>query len=81
MTAAAAVDMDVLDAPVVGNGRVELLHYLREQAISRTLHRFGNLVALPEAVCCMRKWVLDPYTPGVGTRRTTAGRRSEAERA
>ncbi|MEZ5375595.1 MAG: bifunctional proline dehydrogenase/L-glutamate gamma-semialdehyde dehydrogenase [Acidimicrobiales bacterium] len=45
VTAAAAVDMDVLHAPVVGNGRVELLHYLREQAVSRTLHRFGNLVA------------------------------------
>ena len=25
-------------------GRVELLRYLREQTISRTLHRFGNLV-------------------------------------
>jgi hypothetical protein len=25
-------------------GRVELLRYLREQAVSRTLHRYGNVV-------------------------------------
>ena len=32
------------DGPVTANGRVELLNYLKEQAVSRTLHRFGNLV-------------------------------------
>ncbi|MCE2526652.1 MAG: bifunctional proline dehydrogenase/L-glutamate gamma-semialdehyde dehydrogenase [Actinomycetia bacterium] len=32
------------DGPVTPSGRVELLNYLREQAVSRTLHRFGNLV-------------------------------------
>lgn len=32
------------DGPITASGRTELLHYLREQAISRTLHRFGNLV-------------------------------------
>ncbi len=31
-------------APVTTSGRLELQHYLREQAVSRTLHRFGNLV-------------------------------------
>jgi len=30
--------------PVLDNGRLEMPRYLREQAISRTLHRFGNLV-------------------------------------
>ncbi len=30
--------------PVTAVGRIELLHYLREQSVSRTLHRFGNLV-------------------------------------
>ena len=30
-------------------GRVELLRYLREQTVSRTLHRFGNVVAPPDA--------------------------------
>ncbi len=31
------------DGPVTANGRVELLTYLKEQTVSRTLHRFGNL--------------------------------------
>ncbi|MCP3939769.1 MAG: bifunctional proline dehydrogenase/L-glutamate gamma-semialdehyde dehydrogenase [Actinomycetia bacterium] len=35
----------IADAPVVANGRIELLHYLREQAISQTTHRYGNLVS------------------------------------
>ena len=30
--------------PPVLLGRVELLRYLREQTVSRTLHRFGNVV-------------------------------------
>lgn len=38
---AAGLTLD--DAPVVAQGRVELLHWLREQAISRTLHRYGNI--------------------------------------
>ena len=31
-------------SPVVANGRIELARFLREQSISRTLHRFGNTV-------------------------------------
>ena len=31
------------DVPVVGEGRVELLWYLREQSISYDYHRYGNL--------------------------------------
>ena len=34
------------DQAVTANGRLEMLNYLREQAISRTLHRFGNLVGV-----------------------------------
>jgi RHH-type proline utilization regulon transcriptional repressor/proline dehydrogenase/delta 1-pyrroline-5-carboxylate dehydrogenase len=30
------------------SGRVELLRYLREQTVSRTLHRFGNVVPPPD---------------------------------
>jgi RHH-type proline utilization regulon transcriptional repressor/proline dehydrogenase/delta 1-pyrroline-5-carboxylate dehydrogenase len=30
--------------PMMLNGRIELPRYLREQSISETLHRFGNLV-------------------------------------
>jgi len=35
----------LIDAPVVSSGRIELRHYLLEQAISQTTHRYGNLVA------------------------------------
>ncbi len=42
-----ALGIDLADAPLTGNGRVEMLHFLREQAVSQTLHRFGNLVAPP----------------------------------
>jgi RHH-type proline utilization regulon transcriptional repressor/proline dehydrogenase/delta 1-pyrroline-5-carboxylate dehydrogenase len=37
--------LHVADDPVTGEGRLELLHYLREQAVSRTLHRYGNLIS------------------------------------
>lgn len=30
-------------APVMANGRLELLHYLREVSVSRDYHRYGNL--------------------------------------
>ncbi|MDH3599574.1 MAG: proline dehydrogenase family protein [Candidatus Tectomicrobia bacterium] len=36
----------VIDAAALANGRLELRHYLREQAISHTMHRYGNI--LPE---------------------------------
>lgn len=34
----------LLDGAVTRSGRVELPAYLREQAVSETLHRFGNLI-------------------------------------
>ncbi len=39
----AAWHVDVATGPVLANGRRELLTVLREQSISRTLHRFGNV--------------------------------------
>ena len=33
----------VADAPVLANGRLELRWYLREQAVSRVVHRYGNV--------------------------------------
>ena len=42
--AARAAGVHVADDPVTGAGRVELLHYLREQTVSRTTHRYGNLL-------------------------------------
>jgi RHH-type proline utilization regulon transcriptional repressor/proline dehydrogenase/delta 1-pyrroline-5-carboxylate dehydrogenase len=41
--AARAGDVTVLDRPVLADGRREALTVLREQAVSRTLHRFGHL--------------------------------------
>jgi RHH-type proline utilization regulon transcriptional repressor/proline dehydrogenase/delta 1-pyrroline-5-carboxylate dehydrogenase len=35
----------VEDTPPVADGMIEGLHYRREQAVSRTLHRFGNVIA------------------------------------
>ncbi len=37
--------VDVHGTPVVANGRLEMLHVLREQAVSRTLHRYGHVLA------------------------------------
>jgi RHH-type proline utilization regulon transcriptional repressor/proline dehydrogenase/delta 1-pyrroline-5-carboxylate dehydrogenase len=36
-------EVTVLDAPVVASGRRELMTVLREQAVSRTRHRFGHI--------------------------------------
>ena len=33
----------VIDAPVLANGRLELRWYLREQTVSRLLHRYGSV--------------------------------------
>ncbi|MEA3020073.1 MAG: RHH-type transcriptional regulator, proline utilization regulon repressor / proline dehydrogenase [Actinomycetota bacterium] len=43
LRAAHAAGVVVDDQPITGDGRVELLHWLREQAVSHTLHRFGTL--------------------------------------
>lgn len=42
--AAHAAGAVVLDAPPLAAGRLELRAYLREQAISRTVHRYGNVM-------------------------------------
>jgi len=40
-------EMEIVDWPVLANGRIELLHYLREQVVSETRHRYGNIMAQP----------------------------------
>ncbi len=47
--AAAACNKYIADAPVVVNGRFELLHYLREQSITHEYHRYGSITEIPEA--------------------------------
>jgi RHH-type proline utilization regulon transcriptional repressor/proline dehydrogenase/delta 1-pyrroline-5-carboxylate dehydrogenase len=42
--AANAAGVAVIDAPPLANGRLELRYYLREQAVSQTVHRYGNLM-------------------------------------
>jgi RHH-type proline utilization regulon transcriptional repressor/proline dehydrogenase/delta 1-pyrroline-5-carboxylate dehydrogenase len=41
---AQARELHLADDPVTADGRQELLHYLREQSVSRTLHRHGNVL-------------------------------------
>ncbi len=36
----------MIDAPVLANGRLELRWYLREQAVSRVLHRYGSMLEI-----------------------------------
>ncbi len=42
------LDLQVIDWPVLANGRVELLHYLKEQSVTETRHRYGNLLVRPD---------------------------------
>jgi RHH-type transcriptional regulator, proline utilization regulon repressor / proline dehydrogenase / delta 1-pyrroline-5-carboxylate dehydrogenase len=41
--AANGTGLAVIDAPVLANGRLELRWYLREQTVSRLLHRYGSM--------------------------------------
>ncbi|MEM9651352.1 MAG: bifunctional proline dehydrogenase/L-glutamate gamma-semialdehyde dehydrogenase [Actinomycetota bacterium] len=43
--AANSVGVHLAADPVLADGRRELLHYLREQAVSETMHRYGNLLS------------------------------------
>ena len=43
--AAAETGLYLATAPVLAEGRIELLHYLREQSLSVDYHRYGNLGA------------------------------------
>jgi RHH-type transcriptional regulator, proline utilization regulon repressor / proline dehydrogenase / delta 1-pyrroline-5-carboxylate dehydrogenase len=43
--AANEAHLAVIDAPPLANGRLELRWYLREQALSQTTHRYGNLLS------------------------------------
>ena len=41
--AANGAGLAVIDAPVLANGRLELRWYVREQSVSRVLHRYGSV--------------------------------------
>ncbi len=44
---AAATDKYICTAPPVKNGRVELIHYIKEQSISFEYHRYGSISEVP----------------------------------
>ncbi len=46
--AANGAHVPVIDAPVTLNGRAELRYYVREQAVSHTTHRYGNIIQEPQ---------------------------------
>ena len=43
--AANAAHMPIMREPILANGRLELRLYLREQTVSQTTHRYGNIIA------------------------------------
>jgi len=45
--AANTIHLPVVNQTILANGRLELLNYLREQTISKTLHRYGNRIPTP----------------------------------
>lgn len=47
--AAARQHLTVIDQPILANGRIELTHYFREQAVSETTHRYGNTNTAPKS--------------------------------
>lgn len=44
---ARAQGLEALNRPVLANGRLELLGFFREQAVSETMHRYGNIIPAP----------------------------------
>ena len=47
-----AVGISVVDVPVLANGRLELRYYLREHALSQTVHRYGNVLRTYRHTSC-----------------------------
>lgn len=45
--AAAEAGLRLVSGPVLLNGRIEMLWLLREQSVTRTLHRYGNVLPTP----------------------------------
>jgi RHH-type proline utilization regulon transcriptional repressor/proline dehydrogenase/delta 1-pyrroline-5-carboxylate dehydrogenase len=43
-----AADLNWIHAPLSAIGRIELTRWLREQAVSETRHRYGNIIVCPE---------------------------------
>lgn len=50
--AATEAGVRLVDHPVLWNGRLEMLWLLREQSVSETRHRYGNVLPTPEQLGC-----------------------------
>jgi RHH-type proline utilization regulon transcriptional repressor/proline dehydrogenase/delta 1-pyrroline-5-carboxylate dehydrogenase len=50
-----AADLNWIHAPISAIGRIELTRWLREQAISETRHRYGNIIACADGGNSNRK--------------------------
>ncbi len=48
LQAADQAEVNVIDEAVTASARLELRHYVREQSVSRTLHRFGNVASIDQ---------------------------------
>jgi len=44
---AAATDKYIATAPPVREGRLELIHYIKEQSIAFEYHRYGSISDIP----------------------------------
>lgn len=44
---AARLDKYIITAPMVSNGRIELIHYIKEQSITYEYHRYGSITEVP----------------------------------
>ncbi|MEZ4863654.1 MAG: bifunctional proline dehydrogenase/L-glutamate gamma-semialdehyde dehydrogenase [Caldilineaceae bacterium] len=45
LVAAHAAHVPVISDPITANGRLELRYYLREQSMTQTIHRYGNILS------------------------------------
>ena len=54
------VEVALFTGPVLASGRVELLTFLQEQAISATNHRYGNLLPHPLDLTGGKGWATGP---------------------
>jgi RHH-type proline utilization regulon transcriptional repressor/proline dehydrogenase/delta 1-pyrroline-5-carboxylate dehydrogenase len=45
LTAAHTAGVTIDDSSITGIGRIDLLRFVKEQSISRTMHRYGRLIS------------------------------------
>jgi hypothetical protein len=56
-----ALGVHLSDAPVLPSGRLELLHYLREQAVCVEYHRYGQIPRERAPICSAHPALSQPW--------------------